>query len=497
MTSRTARLSDWLDRLQRGRAQARRGWLQHGELDQDWVDGVRRLLSDEGEELWVEAQRERAWSPAELRAFEQQRAHLAFRAELARAAGPLTKLAQHTYALPFGREQPQALVTGLLGEGSLEGREQRAAALARATEDLAPRLMEIRARALERFASLLKTAEPAPPDPLLAAIAPPPPAAAAPAAEATPAETAEQLLAATDDAALELTRWLVRNTGTGRTLHWHVLLRALRAPEYDGLVKPARRWVCVAQALRGLGFERDLNARLRAESAANALDPRVRVLALDVPGDIRVVQSATNFGLASDVYAAQGAAAGLALALVSPALPNVLRWPLGAGVADALGVAFMQLRADRGYLSRLEGLEAPWLERAARHAAILVLLEARLQAALVIAEREPAGDENEQARQLTAALERALCAELPPGVATLFACDAPPDSSAFEAVQTGLGMQMALRERFDEDWYRNPRVADVLRGAATRANTLALAVLRQELNVAANAGSRRLIELLE
>jgi hypothetical protein len=310
----------------------------------------------------------------------------------------------------------------------------------------------------------------------------------------SPADRAEQLLADTGDAARELTRWLVRNVAPGRVVPWYVLLRALRAPDLDGLVKPARRWSLAAQALRGLGFERDLNARMHAEAAPSALDPRARVLALDVPGDIRVAQSSIDFGVASDVYAAQGVAQGLALALVSPALPNVLRWPLGPGVAGALGTAFMQLRADRGYLRRLEGLEDPWLERAARHAGILILLEARMRAACVIAERAPAPDEGEQARQLAAAFE--LCVELPPGLAALFAYDASPDGSEFDACQTGLAAHVGLRERFDADWYRNPRVADVLRGAAMRGNTLDFSTWLGELNIAPGASSQRLLELV-
>jgi hypothetical protein len=495
MRSRAAQLSDWLDRLQQGRAQAERSWLRKGELDQAWVDGVRRLLSDEGGELFVDAQHERVWSELEEHAFLRQRAWLAFHAELSAAAPLVSKLALEIYALPFGREEPTALVSGLLGNGSLEGREQRASALARQTEDLAPRLVEMRARALERWASQLPAATPVvvSEDPRL------PPPAAAPPAGPTAAERAERMLEDTDDAARELTRWVVRNASPaapGRTIPWHVLLRSLRVPDLDGLAKPARRWARVAEALRGLGFERDLNSRLHTEHAAFALDPRTRVIAMDVPSDIRVAQSTLEFGLASDLYAAQGSAHALSLALVSPALPNVLRWPLGAGVADALGVAFMQLRADPGYLHRFEGLEAPWLERASRHAGVLMLLEARTRAAFVVAQREPARDENEHARQLTAALERAMCAEFPVGLGALFAYAGPPDAAAFEACQAGLAVHVGLRERFDTDWYRNPRVAEVVRGAAARGNTLEFSALLAELNVSASTGSQRLIELL-
>jgi hypothetical protein len=58
-------------------------------------------------------------------------------------------------------------------------------------------------------------------------------------------------------------------------------------------------------------------------------------------------------------------------------------------------------------------------------------------------------------------------------------------------------VQVGLRERFDADWYRNPRVSEVLRGAAMRGTTLSLAALLDELGVAASAAIGRSIELFE
>src|SRR5262245_48025841 len=93
MTSRAVRLSQWIERLRREHSQAERSWLRQGRLDQAWVSGVRQLLSDEGAELFEDAQRERVWSADELRAAGEQRAWLAFEAELAKAAPLATELA--------------------------------------------------------------------------------------------------------------------------------------------------------------------------------------------------------------------------------------------------------------------------------------------------------------------------------------------------------------------------------------------------------------------
>jgi len=43
---------------------------------------------------------------------------------------------------------------------------------------------------------------------------------------------------------------------------------------------------------------------------------------------------------------------------------------------------------------------------------------------------------------------------------------------------------MALRERYDEDWFRNPRVAEPLRAAATRGGTLAVERWAEEVGAA-------------
>lgn len=481
MSSRAARLSDALERVQRQRAAAELTWLRRGQLDQEWVSGARRLLSDEGAEQLDDARRERVWTQAEERGFVAQRAQLAFALEFANVPSQLAGLVFEPYALPFGREPAVALVRNLMGEGDHEGREHRARALAEATGELAPRFVELRMRALQAHAAQLRAAPATTPEET-----PPSP---------TAAEVARDLLANTDDAAREMTRWLVRPHAQSGTIPWHVLWRALRAPDLDGLAKHSRRLARVATGLRGLGFERDLNSRVRADAATAVFDPRPRVVVVEAPSDIRVVQSSLAQGVVSDVYAAHGVGHGLALALASPALPALLRRSPLPGVADALGMTYMQLRADREYLRRIDGIEPLVVERVARHAGILVLLEVRLQAALATLPPE-IRRESEWTQQITAAVERALCVELPVGLAVLASAFVPPGSAAFEACATGLAVHDGLRERFDSDWYRNPRVSEVLRGAAARGSTLELSQLRSELNVPASRANPRLIELL-
>jgi hypothetical protein len=499
MSSRSARLSEALERVQQRRAEAELLWLRRARLDQDWLDGARALLTEESAAEFSDAQRERVWSLPEQRAFVAQRAQLAFEVELAEGRPLLSKLVQEPFTLPFGREAPAALVSGLTSDGNQEGREQRARALTDAAGALTSRLLELRVHALAAYETQLASSPEAPRDSdsdrMRAPALPPGLAEEPPPAPLSATELASEFLANTDDATREMTRWIVRPEAMSGTIPWHVLLRALRAPSLDGLAKPARRVARIANGLRSLGFERDLNARVRAESAEGVLDPRVRVIAQAVPSDIRIVQAKLTHGVMSDIYAAHGVGHGLALALVSPALPDLLRRPTVPGVAEALGMTFMQLRADPEYLRR-EGLEPLWVEKLGRHAGILLLLEVRVQAALSLIETQ-VRRESDRSQQLTAAFERALGAQIPEGLATLLAWAVPPGTAAFETCAAGLAAQVGLRERFDADWYRNPRVSEVLRGAAMRGTTLSLPALLDELGVPATAAIGRAIELLE
>ncbi len=503
MVSRAERLATALERIQRLRAESALAWSKHGHSDADWVFEAQRLLSDQGTAESHDALRERTWSRAEQQAFVRQRAAIAFALELAPGAPQLAQFSRDVFALPFGSEQLAPLVRGLWSDGSAEGRNHRAHALAQAAEALAPRLFELRGRARHAFEHHSRTLQlpAAEVDLLLApARADLPPRARAhevePAPELAPDALAREFLESTEDPTRELVRWLVKPAAVSGTIAWHLLLRGLRAPELDGLARPARRWARVAEGLRNLGFERDLSSRVRAEPGVMLFDPRARVLALAIPSNVRVAQSALDFGLLSDLYAAQGVAQALAHVLVSPALPVLVARPSEPGLAEAFGVLFMQLRADREYLRRVDGLDQGWVERVARQAGVLMLLEARVQAALYLAELAPARTDVDRLQQLTAAMEGALGVELPPGLAALAGWSAPLGPAAFEASVAGLAAHVGLRERYDADWYRNPRVSELLRGAAARGSTLTLPEFLLELSVPAGASAARAIELL-
>jgi len=59
-----------------------------------------------------------------------------------------------------------------------------------------------------------------------------------------------------------------------------------------------------------------------------------------------------------------------------------------------------------------------------------------------------------------------------------------------------LAVVPALRERYDEDWFRNARVADPIRDACARGNPMTAAAFCAEQGAAWDAASARAIELV-
>jgi hypothetical protein len=483
------------DAAQRALAVDQLDWLRDGRLADDVRAPLQRLLSEEGAEKLEQAQRDGRYSAEDNKLLPRQLALLTARRALLAARAPLSELLHTAAPLGSSAERPEQLLDRVLNHTGAQGDLGLPAnALAAALAPLAPRWLELRERAQYVFDESLARATPVAALPSAPDSEQPPPEAAVDTASLP--ERAARWLAATDDAAGDMVQWLVRGEPRGRNTPWAQLLAALRAREFDGLARPTRRFSRLAEGARRLGFERDMTSRMRAEPAAYLLAPSARVVAFAVPSDIRVVEPSLDSGLLSDLAAAQGIGEGLALSLVSPALSSVTRWPMGVSVSGAIGVLFGQLRADAGYLRRIDGLERDLAERVARQVGVAVLLQSRWQAALQLAAGTPVRSEAERLAQLVEASERVFGCELPQGVVALAWLARPFDARDFEAADAGLALHAGLRERFDTDWFLNPRVSDVLRGGCARGNQLDVAAFAAELRVAPAAGSKRAIELL-
>jgi len=517
--------AELLERAQRESAEIRLAWLRgHGlgrenetaraSLYRQTETARARLLGQEGQESLEQALREHRYSPAELRWLPRQLAQLA-REEVLREG--YRRLSQSLATrVPVGSEArtPRELL-GLLADPkhSTHGPNALLRALGAAWDPHTAYFAELRDRA-NHAASLQLAQVPVTPAEVSADPATAPqldavhdkaktagliePAAATP--PPSPVEYAEQWLSSTDDAAYELIAWLTKRSSERGETGLGTLFTGLRAMQLDGLATPQRRLFRLAEGARRLGFERDMSARMRAEAGETWLIPAAQCVVLAVPSDVRVVQALPEYGVLSDLADAQSLGEALALCLVSPALSPVLSRPVGTSVSvgACIGGLFLQLRADPGYLHRVEGIDKTHAATLGRHAALWILLRARLAAALYCAERRPARSAAERVASWASAGERALGPgnELPPALATLMLVGAAAPERDFEALARGCELHAALRERYDVDFYLNPRVSEVLRGAAQRGNTLEPAELGAELRTDTGAGIARMFELL-
>jgi hypothetical protein len=308
-------------------------------------------------------------------------------------------------------------------------------------------------------------------------------------------EHARALLRRTDDAAADAVGFVTRRQrGQGGAIDAHTLLSALRASELDSEMGRQQRWARASAWCRSLGFEADMHARLRAEVDVRASLPLATFALLNVPRDVRVAQTARDYGVLSDACAAYGVMRALSHALTHVALPSELRWPDPAlpHAAGALGMLGLIAWSDREQLLRVQGLTRIQAERISRLCCTFALLWARTCAALAllpVQERDPLDG-------LCDALGRAMCARVSPGLAGLLVPDRVASRAfALEAL-AGLACASGLRERFNADWFRNPHVGEALRAFALRGNKLAVEEMPGELGSSLADAPARAIELV-
>lgn len=296
-------------------------------------------------------------------------------------------------------------------------------------------------------------------------------------------EAAADLLGRTDDIAYEASEHLARGPALAD------LLGGLRAPELDDAVPRRERFRRIAARLGGLGFERELGARVRVETPHRAPDPGVRLALIDGPIDVRLSPSRGELGVVSEVLGSEGLGRALTHALGAPALPIALRHPVDGTVARAIGGLFGQTVREQG---AVEGVPQRIKGRLRMVAGAFVLLETRALAALAMLPTELEGEARaEAAREL---LVRALGVDVPRPLAALWSTS-PSLPARLRGRLGALSGWVALRERFDEDWFRNPRAAESLRAAAARGGGLSVEAWSDELGAEAGASGSRLLEL--
>lgn len=305
--------------------------------------------------------------------------------------------------------------------------------------------------------------------------------------------SATRFLSATDAAAQDAVERAIRGLGKHKPLPWHVLLRALRVPELDSESGKQQRWRRAARFLHELGFERELQACLRAEPDRSAPLPFVTLVTPEPPRDVRVAQGTIDYGAASDLLAAEGVGRALGVALAHPALPVELRWQTGhdAHPSGALGALALAVWGEREHLTRVHGMSATAADRVGRAAGTLALLFVRAHCAIAAAPLGSADGAQARLELLAEALGRALCCDMPLGAAGLLGADRVQARARAIEQLAGLALYSALRERCDADWYRNPRSAELLRAGCARSNGASPQAWCAELGTTLDAAAER------
>jgi hypothetical protein len=316
--------------------------------------------------------------------------------------------------------------------------------------------------------------------PLVRAAVPPEP-------ESDPATHAcERFLRETDALARDLGGWLLeRDTGSQPApggAERHDLLRFLYAPRCAGafprgeLLRTLRRW---AEMLR---LDLTAGGTIGIDQEERPLQPGgAHAVAADPPHDVQVVVRAAEgpYALAS-LLGAVGRAQ--LRAAPPPDAPPEDVWLGDAALEPACGFLFSGLLLDATWLRRCARAELPRDDE--RALAVAALLETRLCAARVLASleahRSGLGARAEEAyRELHA---RAALAEIPSALA---ARDLDPWLAAWGEVRgrsLAAAMRDFLRERFDEDWWRNPRSLTSLNALWSRGGRPTAAELWHEIS---------------
>lgn len=296
----------------------------------------------------------------------------------------------------------------------------------------------------------------------------------------------ERFLDATDDAAEDLVaRAHHAAQVTGGSLV--ARLRALTSPALDAIASPRNRSRRAGEAFRALGLDRELTQRVAIVSGRSLGGS----LAIE-RGRATVIASALELGVVTERTLFGAVATALTHALASPVLHvEHAHAPVGSA-ARAIGALFEAWLADPAFVARhfevgprearlVAVASAATLTLTARHACVLAQ-----PGASVGSDRERVG--------------RALVldpGEVSPELARPSLASAWETLTGARARLAALAWAPALRERYDVDFFRNPRLSDFVRGAAARGGLVGAEALSAELGTLPERAGQRVIELAE
>ena len=281
------------------------------------------------------------------------------------------------------------------------------------------------------------------------------------------------------------------------------LSAALDASLFDGAFRASGRQALTRRILTEMGFDPELNGRLRIDMMTRARGASSECIAVEVRGAIHLAFG-EDPGVDGHRHALEALGVGLRLAHVERDAPFEHRWTGDPSVSMMFGTTLASVLVDEPWLMRYADLSRSEARRLARLTALAALHDLRRTCALHIhcVESLDAGLPLGAYQELYAETVGSAVGVRPHLVDAML--DAPhltAPGARLRGMQGASELGTELVERFDVDWYRNPRTgpwlqtilepargetaADVIKSATGRGLSLEGALVRLERTLAA------------
>lgn len=313
---------------------------------------------------------------------------------------------------------------------------------------------------------------------------------------------AEALLQSSEDPARDLTAFALKRLDsqlkvtTARSID---LERALAAPWLFEVLRKEDLSHAVTRTLGELGFDPNAFGRILIDAEPTpGRTPGAHLLRVEVPDQLRLVFSAApGFEGYTGWLGAWGEAQ--LLAATPRTLPFIDRSIGDGALSLAVRRLFESLLLDEAWLKRAVRVTSAQARELARLFAWRQLMELREEAARVAVSREllERGAVKAMVETASAAMVRARFVQPEPGRALFELPPLSPRLASLDAWALEAHLVHVMRERFNEDWWRNPAAGRFLtdlaaRGTTDDATTVAASLGRATLELT-DASRRRVV----
>ena len=275
------------------------------------------------------------------------------------------------------------------------------------------------------------------------------------------ADECRRFLDATADAYRDLLAYALKKVDPSlkpRAAQWHDLERVLEAPWLDAVFRREDELDAVMRTVQELAFDPSAQGRLSIDTERReGKRPGVRAMELRVPDEVRLV-AALEPGMHAYSRLLGGFARALSAAYLPRALPQLERRLRPAAVTASLHRLFSRFLLEEGWLKRFRHLSQPQAREAARAFALRELSELRKTCArhAFVRELYQRGPVPPLDAHFSDVMGEALLVTVPPELALETALFEEETDTALWAEVLEAELVPQLRERFNEDFYRNP-----------------------------------------